>query len=397
MHDVDRTQLETGFDGEFGYELETDYEYGGGNGAPRDTEEMELASELLEIESEEELDEFLGDIISSASRAAGDFLRSSAGKALTGAVKDVARKALPNIGRTIGGVFGRQGGDIGARLASQAGSLFGLELEGLSPEDQEFEVARQFVRFTQKAAEEASQATGSGPPQQVAQQAVQQAARRYAPGLLQLLQQSRPRYRTSDRGRGIVPPQQLQSILQARVQESPLSEVEEMELASDLLGVSSEAELDEFLGDLVKKAAKAVGGFVRSPVGRQIGGVLKGVAKQALPALGAGAAGFFGLPPQLGSAAGSMIANTFELETEGMADDEVQFEVARKIVQLGAAAGATAAAAPPNAPAKQVAQAAVGAAAQRYAPGLARQQGGTGGQRSGRWVRKGRKIVLYGV
>jgi hypothetical protein len=258
------------------------------------------------------------------------------------------------------------------------------------------------VRFTQKAAEEASQAVGSGPPQQVAQQAVQQAARRYAPGIFQLLQQSqsqsRSRQRTPDRGRGIVPPQQLQSILQGRVQESPLSEVEEMELASDLLGVSSEAELDEFLGDLVKKAAKAVGGFVRSPVGRQIGGVLKGVAKQALPALGAAGAGFFGLPPQLGSAAGSMIANTFELETEGLAEDELEFEVARKIVQLGAAAGATAASAPQGVPAKQVAQAAVGAAAQRYAPGLVRQQGGrNGGERSGRWVRKGRKIVLYGV
>jgi hypothetical protein len=406
MHDVDRTQLESGFGGEYGYELEPEYEYGG-NGAPREAEEMELASELLEIETEEELDEFLGDIINKVTRTAGDFLRSGAGQAVTGIVKDVARKALPGVGRSIGGIFGRQGGDIGARLASQAGSMFGLELEGLSPQDQEFEVARQVVRFTQKAAEEAQKVAGSGPPQQVAQQAVQRAAQRYAPGILQLLRggpqqwQSRPRYGTPDRGRGIVPPQQLQAIFRAQPQESPLSEVEEMELAGDLLGVSSEAELDEFLGDLVKKAASAVGGFVRSPVGRQIGGILKGVAKQALPAIGAGAAGFFGLPPQVGQAAGSMIANTFEIETEGLSGEELEFEVARTIVQLGATAGANAAAAPQGVPPKQVAQAAVQAAAQRYAPGLARQQGGgeggDGGARSGRWVRRGRKIVLHGV
>jgi hypothetical protein len=408
MHDVDRTQLETGFGGEYGYELEPEYEYGGGNGAPREADEMELASELLEVGSEEELDEFLGSIISSATKAAGDFLRSGAGQAVTGIVKDVARKALPSIGRSIGGIFGSQGGDIGAQLATRAGSMFGLELEGLSPQDQEFEVARQVVRFTQKAAEEAEKVAGTAPPQQAAQQAVQRAAQRYAPGILQLLRggggpwQSTPRPRGPDRGRGIVPPQQLQAIFTAQPQESPLSEVEEMELAGDLLGVSSEAELDEFLGDLVKKAASAVGGFVRSPVGRQIGGILKGVAKQALPALGAGAAGFFGLPPQLGGAAGSMIANTFELETDGMASEELEFEVARKIVALGATAASNAAAAPPNVPAKQVAQAAVQAAAQRYAPGLARQQGGggengEGGTRSGRWVRRGRKIVLYGV
>lgn len=40
--------------------------------------------------------------------------------------------------------------------------------------------------------------------------------------------------------------------------ESPFSEVEEMELASELLAVSSEAELDQFLGDLFKKAVKGI-------------------------------------------------------------------------------------------------------------------------------------------
>jgi hypothetical protein len=43
------------------------------------------------------------------------------------------------------------------------------------------------------------------------------------------------------------------------------SEAETQELAAELLGVSSEAELDRFLGDLIKKAGRAVGQFVKSP------------------------------------------------------------------------------------------------------------------------------------
>jgi len=41
--------------------------------------------------------------------------------------------------------------------------------------------------------------------------------------------------------------------------------------ASELLEISSEEELEQFLGGLIKK----VGGFVRGPVGQALGGVLK--------------------------------------------------------------------------------------------------------------------------
>jgi len=54
--------------------------------------------------------------------------------------------------------------------------------------------------------------------------------------------------------------------------ESPLHEAEEMEYASRLLEVNSEEELEDFLGDLVKSAARAVGGIVRSPVGKALTG-----------------------------------------------------------------------------------------------------------------------------
>src|SRR5215475_2084865 len=55
-------------------------------------------------------------------------------------------------------------------------------------------------------------------------------------------------------------------------QEGPFSEAEEMELAAELLTVSSEAELDQFLGNLFKKASRAVGGLIKSPIGRALGG-----------------------------------------------------------------------------------------------------------------------------
>src|SRR5438128_2685697 len=65
-----------------------------------------------------------------------------------------------------------------------------------------------------------------------------------------------------------------------------LDEVDEMELAGALLEVSSEAELDRFLGDLFRRAGRAVGSVVRSPVGQALGGILKNAARQALPVIG---------------------------------------------------------------------------------------------------------------
>src|SRR4029453_3752545 len=66
-------------------------------------------------------------------------------------------------------------------------------------------------------------------------------------------------------------------------QESPLGEVEEMELAAELLEVSDEQELDQFLGKLISKAAGAASGlagaargFVPSPPGQAIAELLKG-------------------------------------------------------------------------------------------------------------------------
>jgi hypothetical protein len=178
--------------------------------------------------------------------------------------------------------------------------------------------------------------------------------------------------------------------------DSPFSEVEEMELASELLAVSDEAELDQFLGKLMKRAGK----FMKSPVGRALGGVLRNAARQALPLAGKAAGGFFGGP--VGAALGGQLASTagrtFGLELEGLSAEDAEFEVARNFVRFAGAAAANAAKAPASVSPSNAAQSAVAAAAQSHAPGLLRPSlNGVRGGRSGRWIRRGRKIVLLGV
>jgi hypothetical protein len=157
---------------------------------------------------------------------------------------------------------------------------------------------------------------------------------------------------------------------------SPLSEANEVQLASELLEISSEEELEQFLGGLFKKVARGVGGFIKSPVGRALGGVLKNVAKKALPVVG-GALGSFvapGIGTALGSKLGSMASGLFEVELEAMPQEQAEFEVARRFVNVAAGAARNAALARPRPGTgpQTVARAAVAKAARVYAPGVYR-------------------------
>jgi hypothetical protein len=182
-----------------------------------------------------------------------------------------------------------------------------------------------------------------------------------------------------------------------------LSEAEEMELAAELLGVSSEAELDQFFGDIFRKAAGAVGRAIKSPIGRSIIGTVKGLAKKALPIAGRALGTAIGGPlgGTVGSKLGSFASGLFEAEFEGMSYEDQEFEVARRIVRLSAEAARNAATAPASANPQVAANQALAAAAQRHAPGLLRQRYGAGagasGGRSGRWTRRGNKLIVYGA
>ncbi len=157
---------------------------------------------------------------------------------------------------------------------------------------------------------------------------------------------------------------------------TPLSEAQEVELASELLEIGNEQELEQFLGNLFKSVARGVGGFIKSPIGQSLGGILKNVAKKALPMVG-GALGSMvapGIGTALGSKLGSMASGLFEVELESMPQEQAEFEVARRLVNLAATSAAHAARAQPRpgiSP-RTVARAAVAAAARQHAPGVYR-------------------------
>src|SRR3954447_19962079 len=151
MHDLDRTMLEAATNGEYevgqetlgaereqffevlgeiigegGYELEH-----GVPGAPAQGEAMEteLALELLGVSTEQELDRFLGNLVSRAAGAIRNFAKSPTGEALTGIAKSAIGQALPVVRRAVRGWARSGNGERGGGRA--AGDLLGLELEGL--------------------------------------------------------------------------------------------------------------------------------------------------------------------------------------------------------------------------------------------------------------------------
>lgn len=200
------------------------------------------------------------------------------------------------------------------------------------------------------------------------------------------------------------------------------SEEQEMELAQELLEVANEAELDMFLGNLIKRAGSAIGSAIRSPVGQAIGGMLKGVAKKALPLAGTAIGTYFGGPlgAKIGGSLAGLASNALGLEYESMEQEEREFEGARQFVRMaGDVVNQTACSSPQTDP-RAAAQAATLAAVKQHAPGLlaASQSAGAGagagaaagaalgaagaadgaaGTTSGRWVKRGKTVILYGM
>jgi uncharacterized protein (DUF697 family) len=167
------------YSGEFGYETNEMNEMN------QEVMETELATELLSVSNEAELDQFLGKLIKKAAGAVKSFAKSSAGRALGGILKSAAKAALPIVGGALGGLVGPAGAALGGKLGSMASNLFELELEGLSNEDKEFELSRAYVRFANDAVRRAIRNPRFRTyPRQAVRNAVIVSAKRWAPGLL---------------------------------------------------------------------------------------------------------------------------------------------------------------------------------------------------------------------
>jgi len=323
-------------------------------------QEMEYAANLLEITDEGELDQFLGGLIKRAGQAAGGALEPPVGRALGGYLKAAVRQVLPSIEAGAAGVAAGRG------LATPSGQVLGLELEGLSAEDQEFEIARRLVRLIGAATQKAAQVAPGVDGQSAAKQAVLAAARTHAPGLVRA---------------------QTDGEIESEP-DIPFGEVEELELAAELMEVSDEGELDQFIGSLLRKAGRAAGALLKTPIGRQIGGLVKGAIKKALPSVAAAIGNDF--PPAVDSAIGPR--------------EDQEFEMARQLVRFAGSAASKATRMPRTALPHAAAKAAVSDAARRHLPGLLRPAGavamGTnagsscGCSRTGRWIRHGGEIVV---
>jgi hypothetical protein len=148
-------------------------------------EVLELTSELLEVQSEDELDRFLGKLFKRVGRFAKGIIRSPIGKMVGGALKNVAKVALPMAGKALGTFIGGPVGTmVGGQLANMAGQALGLELQEMAPQEADFAAARQFVRFATDMLGRAGKAPPSANPAAVVRNAVTGAAQRFAPGLL---------------------------------------------------------------------------------------------------------------------------------------------------------------------------------------------------------------------
>jgi len=243
MHHIDRTLQElefgSGLNGEFENQYETSYEFGS-NGefeqgfgqefeqgfgqeanfenyamSSQENQELESAYELLEVSNEAELNQFVGNLMSravgAAKTAATNFVASPAGKTVGQYLVNFGKNTLPQLagqyGAQAGGALGERlgsygekagqwagnkagnwaGGKAGNWIASNAQRIFNLELESLSPENQELEIARSFVRFANDLTRKASQVVRSNPNISLAslgKQVLTASAQQHAPGLL---------------------------------------------------------------------------------------------------------------------------------------------------------------------------------------------------------------------
>lgn len=141
-----------------------------------DTESAGLAAELLNAASGQHLAATLARMVRAHARPAAS---GPAVTELVNLLRTAARQSLP----PVGGATARPASTTYKRM----GRFFGIELEGLTPEDQEYELVRRFAQLTREAARHLSRAPAGLPPASAARWAAGRAARHLAPGWAQVL------------------------------------------------------------------------------------------------------------------------------------------------------------------------------------------------------------------
>jgi hypothetical protein len=153
---------------------------GGLRAVPRS---VERAAELLDVINEAELEGLLGRLVAETARNAGSRLPADTGRALVAVLRRTAEQTLPTLATALGDQPLPAAG-AGPSAAETAARVYGLELEGMSAEDRDFEIARQFLRFAQATTARAATAPAQAPAAAVVDAAVAAAGRELAPGLV---------------------------------------------------------------------------------------------------------------------------------------------------------------------------------------------------------------------
>lgn len=117
---------------------------------PVGSQNIELSSRLLDVTNERQLNEFLHELVTSTCRRTGQPLTPDATRDLVADLTRTAVTTVPTLSAVLG-VGGPRGSTHREAAVGRASRMFGLELEGLSAEDRDFEIAREFVRFAQAA------------------------------------------------------------------------------------------------------------------------------------------------------------------------------------------------------------------------------------------------------
>jgi uncharacterized protein (DUF697 family) len=371
-------EFENGYNAESNYELSPEFEF---ENQEFEMNEFELSQELMGISNEFEFTSWLKKVAKKAAGAASSFLASPTGQQAIGALGSIAKKTLPGLaskaggwaGGKVGGFFGRA--NYGSKLGQQLGNQGAQAAIDRYPD---------FVKFITEALGNMSQEFETGTLTSV-KPAIVAAAKKHYPIILKVRGTLRAtqvnnefeynnEFETNNEfeyNNEMYGEMSHETNGEISHNEGTFNEVTEMELASELLTIQSEMELDQFLGKLFKKAVGAATNFARSSTGRALGGMLKGLAKKALPLAGKALGTFLapGIGTAIGGALGTAAGNLFELELEGLSAEDREFETARAFIRF---AGNSARRATRNngSDPSSAARTAILHSARRYAPGL---------------------------
>jgi hypothetical protein len=139
----------------------------------------ELAAELLDVVNEGEFQRFFDRLAAQTARAGGDPIPPDTAHALLAFLRRTAERTVPTLTIALGD---EPRAAAAIPVAQSAARVYGLEAEGMSAEDRDFEIARQFVRFARATLAHAAATSAPAPAR--AADAVARAGREFAPGLV---------------------------------------------------------------------------------------------------------------------------------------------------------------------------------------------------------------------